>query len=122
MPEQLTLFDPQQFTRRLGYVCDPYWDAIDTPSPQNPDNCVREQASSTTCSRTHFIEQYWVQRKDKKYYYFRYIWMEGRKMRRRHIGSVKSPKALALEQEVRNAIASGKSVSEIVELINGQIP
>ena len=117
MPEQLTLFDPQKFTRRFGYVCDSYWDAIDTPSSQNHDTCVREQVVDDTCSRTHFVEQYWVQRKEKKYYYFRYIWMKGRKMHRRHIGSINSSKAIALVEKVKNAITSGKAPSKILEIL-----
>ncbi len=126
MTEQLTLFDLQQVTSAPVpvYVPDLYWDLIDTPQTQNPDTCVGEQVLDDTapqhdkkCSPTHWIETYWVQRGEKKYYYFRYMWMEGRKIRRRYIGSTSSKKAIAIMEKVRDAIALGKSPQEIVELI-----
>ncbi len=126
MAEQLTLFDLQQVTstRVPVYTPDPYWDSFNTPEPQNPDTYVREQVTdntahehSTNCSRTHFVEVYWVKRKDKKYYYYRYTWMEGRKMHRHHIGSISSKKAIATVERVRKAIAKGAYPQAIVEMI-----
>ncbi|MCV3216678.1 hypothetical protein OGM63_24775 [Plectonema radiosum NIES-515] len=62
-------------------------------------------------------EEYWVERNQKKYYYWRYCWMEGRKIRRCHIGSVRSLKALGNYQAVVRAIARNQSPQEIKKLI-----
>jgi hypothetical protein len=66
---------------------------------------------------THWIEKYWVQRGTNKYWYYRYCWMEGRKKQRRYIGSVNSATAKNKKQMVENAIASGDSPEEIINLI-----
>lgn len=67
---------------------------------------------------THWVEKYWVQRGDNKYWYFRYTWMLGRKLCRHYIGSARSPQALALVAVVKDAIAAGFSPTEIKELIS----
>lgn len=106
-----------------------YWDNIvreavvaDTSNAQKPDNCVREQESNDTLKvapeHIHWTEEYWVQRCGKKYYYWRYCWMEGRKIHHCHIGSVRSLKALGKYQVVLGAIAHQRSSpQEIKQLI-----
>ncbi|OUL36366.1 hypothetical protein BV372_08080 [Nostoc sp. T09] len=66
---------------------------------------------------THWTEEYWTKRGNKKHYYYRYCWMVGRKKHRVHIGSVTSPIAQARREEIDQAIAIGKSPPEIKQLI-----
>lgn len=107
---------------------DPYWDEIvrevvaaDTKYAPKPDNCVREQVVNDTLKvapeQIHWTEQYWVERNHKKYYYWRYCWMEGRKIRRCHIGSVRSHTALLKKEAVVRAIALGQSPQEIKQIV-----
>lgn len=107
---------------------DPYWDYIvreevtaDTSNAPKPDNCVREQVTSDTLKvapeQIHWTEEYWVERNHKKYYYWRYCWMEGRKIRRCHIGSVRSHRALLKKEAVLGAIALGQSPQEIKQIV-----
>ncbi|MCV3213031.1 hypothetical protein OGM63_05730 [Plectonema radiosum NIES-515] len=107
---------------------DPYWDecvkeqvTADTSNAQKPDNCVREQVANDTDKvapeHIHWTEEYWVERNQKKYYYWRYCWMEGRKIRRCHIGSVRSLEALGNYQAIRCAIARNQSPQEVKQLI-----
>ncbi|GAX39364.1 hypothetical protein NIES4075_03170 [Tolypothrix sp. NIES-4075] len=107
---------------------DPYRDgcvgeqvAADISNAPKPDNCVGGQVASDTHKvapqHTHWLEEYWVERNHKKYYYWRYCWMEGRKIRRCYIGSVRSLKALRKYQAVEGAIAQSQSPQEIKQLI-----
>ncbi len=57
---------------------------------------------------THWVEKYWVERSGNRYWYYRYCWMVGRKIHRRYIGSVDSPKSRFKKEEVENAIADGQ--------------
>ncbi|MFN6438806.1 MAG: DUF4102 domain-containing protein [Nostoc sp. DedSLP01] len=66
---------------------------------------------------THWVEKYWVERSTNKYWYFRYCWMFGRKIHRRYLGSVDSPKAKFRKSEIENAIADGQSPQEIEKMI-----
>nr|MDZ8005791.1 hypothetical protein [Nostoc sp. DedSLP05]MDZ8102143.1 hypothetical protein [Nostoc sp. DedSLP01] len=66
---------------------------------------------------THWVEKYWVERSTNKYWYFRYCWMTGRKIHRRYLGSVDSPKAKFRKSEIENAIADGQCPAEIEKLI-----
>lgn len=115
---------------------DPYWDEIvrevvapDASNAQKPNNCVREQVVNDTLKvapeqiqwvapeHIHWTEEYWVERCGKKYYYWRYCWMEGRKIRRCHIGSVRSLKALEKYLKVVGAIALHQSPQEIKQIV-----
>ena len=75
---------------------DPYWDEL-LASEQSTCKTVGEQVTQTTekfahqPEYTHFVEKYWVEKKGEKYWYYRYAWMEGRKLKRKYIGSVNSP-------------------------------
>lgn len=66
----------------------------------------------------HWVETYSPSNCDR-YQYFRYVWMEGQKLRHRHIpgGNINSPQSRAARLFVCCAIASGKSPTEIVSLI-----
>jgi hypothetical protein len=66
---------------------------------------------------THSVEKYWVERGTNKYWYYRYTWMEGRKLHRVYIGSVTSNKAKSKKQAVEKAILDGQSPQEIIALI-----
>lgn len=65
----------------------------------------------------HWVETYSPSNRPQSYY--RYVWMDGRKLRHRHIkgGDIHSTSAIALKAEVESAIASGKSPPEIEQLI-----
>jgi hypothetical protein len=125
MYTQLSLLDllplsPCPYSPILIPEHDPYLDNIvreqvtaDTSNAQKPDNCVREAVTSDTLKvapeHIHWTEEYWVQRCGKKYYYWRYCWMEGRKIHHCHIGSVRSLKALGKYLKVERAIAHAQS-------------
>jgi len=70
---------------------------------------------------THWIEKYWVERGHNKYWYFRYTWMAGRKLNRVYLGSVRSPLVQQKVEQVREAIALGKSPLEIKQLISSPV-
>ncbi|GAX41541.1 hypothetical protein NIES4075_25140 [Tolypothrix sp. NIES-4075] len=66
---------------------------------------------------THWVEKYWVERGTNKYWYYRYMWMEGRKLHRVYIGSITSNKARMKKQAVLEAITDGQSPQEIIASI-----
>lgn len=140
MTEQLTLFNlaPTQVIRT---VSDSYWDEIVKTAPQHNEQvsgttlldtvetCVGEQVTTDTLKTapqhdksekvTHWIEKYWVERSGSKHWYYRYMWMSGRKIQRLYIGSVKSPKAQEKKQAVEIAIADGETPQEIKQMLQG---
>ncbi|MBH8563769.1 hypothetical protein I8748_16485, partial [Nostoc sp. CENA67] len=86
---------------------------------------VREQKPVTQVApeHTHWVEEYWVKRREQKYKYYRYCWMEGRKIRRCHIGggNVRSPIAQRKKADVELAIADGQSPGEIKKIIHSGV-
>ncbi|MEH2210828.1 DUF4102 domain-containing protein [Nostoc sp.] len=66
---------------------------------------------------THWIEEYWVERSSNKYWYYRYCWMQGRKIHRCYLGSVNSKLARHKKADVEVWISDGQSPSEIQKLI-----
>ncbi|MDZ8240588.1 MAG: hypothetical protein RMZ69_26130, partial [Nostoc sp. ChiQUE01a] len=66
--------------------------------------------------------RYWVERGTNKYWYYRYCWMFGRKIHRRYLGSVHSPRAQQKKQAVEEAIADGQSPTEIKQLLRDWQP
>ena len=82
---------------------------------------VREQKSTNQCApeQTHRIEEYWVKRCGKKHYYYRYCWMEGRKIIRCHLGSLRSQQGREKKQAVEFAIADGQTPIEIKQMLRG---
>jgi len=87
------------------------------PDDISLDRCVGEQTKKTAHQHTQFVEEYYVLRYRKPYYYYRYVHMSRRKQYRVYIGSVLSQKAIAIKEKVMEAIASGKSPTEIQQLI-----
>lgn len=100
----------------------------------SPYESVREHVTSDTlkvapqhdgklydhCTEAvHWVEKYWVERVGNKYWYYRYMWMEGRKLHRHYIGSVKSNKANLKKRVVEDAINDGQLVIEIIQLLRG---
>ena len=85
-----------------------------------PDNqVVLEQVleQSAPEQKPHWIESYSPGNK-KAYNYYRYVWMQGRKLRHIHIpGNVNGPTARRNYLEVELAIAMGKAPSVIEQLI-----
>lgn len=132
--KQPTLFDLEAFTKAEAYVHDPFWDEIVAPQDshsvggQNPERdfpykSVGEQVATDTLKSapqhdTHWIEEYWVERCSNKYWYYRYCWMQRRKIHRCYLGSVNSPKAKLRKEEVEIAISDGHSPHEIEKLIH----
>lgn len=66
----------------------------------------------------HWVETYAPSNCDK-YEYYRYVWMEGQKLRHRHIpgGNIHATRATALKNKVDWAIAQKLSPNAIVEII-----
>lgn len=121
MKEQLTLFDLQQYTTPpvIKSVDDDSWDAADSAI-----NTVLEQDKPNTNKsapeQSHWVEKYTVVRYGTEHYYYRYLWMEGRKLHHIHIpgGNWRSPIAIARKVEIETAIASGQSPVDIEKLIH----
>jgi hypothetical protein len=91
---------------------------------EQSEETVREQillADAPAPEQKHWVESYWVRRGNQKYWYYRYVWMQGRKLHHVHIpgGNVKNRKVRATKEMVENAITLGKSPLEIEELIKG---
>jgi hypothetical protein len=138
MTEQLALFNLAP-TQVIKTVTDPYWDEIIKSAPQHSEQvscttgldtvntCVGEQVTTDTLKPApqhdksekvaHWVEKYWVERSGSKHWYYRYMWMSGRKIQRVYIGSVHSPKAQAKKQAVEIAIADGETPQEIQKII-----
>lgn len=80
------------------------------------------EVAPDTVSKTsnHWVEAYAPAKREQKYY--RYVWMEGRKLRHMHIpgGNAKSLEAQALKEIVENAIARGESPAMIEQLIKSR--
>ncbi|MEH2080212.1 MAG: DUF4102 domain-containing protein [Nostoc sp.] len=138
---QPTLFDLEAFTKTSPptpvYAYDPFWDELETVAQnshnvgeqilesESPCKNVGEQVVTDTLKSapqhdTHWIEEYWVERCSHKYWYYRYCWMQGRKIHRRYLGSVNSVIAKNKKADVEIAISDGHSPQEIEKLIRQQ--
>jgi hypothetical protein len=73
----------------------------------------------TIYSGKHWVEPYWVQSNRKKFWYYRYVWMSGKKLYHHHIpgGNVKAQRAIARKLLVEDAIASGYTPEQIMKLV-----
>lgn len=100
MRQQLTLFNLEQFTTQpvINSAYDDSWDKPDsvtntvleqTNDGCNPSSNVLEQATTNTNKsapeHSHWVETYTVVRYGNEHYYYRYLWMEGRKLHHVHI-------------------------------------
>lgn len=101
----------------VGWVIDSQSGAtLKTPAPEQL--FVLEQPPIQSApEQKHWVEIY-TGSKRKAYYYYRYVWMEGRKLHHVHIsGAASSLKAKSTKQLVEDAIAIGNSPTEIIALI-----
>ncbi|BAY34186.1 hypothetical protein NIES2107_60910 [Nostoc carneum NIES-2107] len=95
----------------------------DTPERSNPHFSVLEQATTNTTKsapeQSHWIEKYPVTRYGKEHYYYRYLWMSGRKIHHVHIpgGNIESAIAKSRKSQVESAIADDQTPTEIKQLI-----
>ncbi len=117
--EQKLLFNPDSYSEYS-----PDW-AVDscsgatlkTPAPEQ--KAVLEQPPIPPApEQKHWVESYRPSSR-KTYYYYRYVWMEGRLLKHKHLpgGNNSSPKATAIKELVENAIALGNSPTQIIALI-----
>lgn len=88
------------------------------------DQSVREQHLCKSAPEhkqlgIQWVEEYWVKRSGKQHYYYRFCWMDGRKIRHKHIGggNVNSPTATYRKLIVEASLDTATS-GEIVDLIN----
>lgn len=101
---------------------DSYWDEL-LVELQSTCKSVGEQVSESTDNSvhqqeyTHFIESYWVKRRNNKYWYYRYAWVEDRKICRKYIGSVNSLSKYKCTLMAKEMIEANFSPREIVEAI-----
>lgn len=86
-----------------------------------PEHSILREPCPPAPEHTHWVEKYWVKRGNSKHNYYRYCWMEGRKIHHCHIsgGSITSPLAVQRRAVVETAIADGKLPCEIEKLIRG---
>ncbi|OCQ98969.1 hypothetical protein BCD64_23305 [Nostoc sp. MBR 210] len=91
---------------------------LTTKKRANTNNLVKFPTKKSAPQHdNHWVEKYWVERSGNKYWYWRYMWMEGRKLHRRYIGSITSPKARDRKLAIEEAINFGRSPKEIEKLI-----
>ncbi len=97
---------------------------LKTPAPEHIASALEQLAVlEQTPNQSALIQKHWVETyrpsSRKTYYYYRYVWMEGRQLRHKHLpgGSNSNPKAIALKALVEEAIALGKSPYQIIALI-----
>ncbi|MGB6298338.1 MAG: DUF4102 domain-containing protein [Rivularia sp. (in: cyanobacteria)] len=127
MHQQTELFNLDLYQKvEIDYepIHDPAWDL--SSNAQSTCESVGEQVKEDTKKTahqheresTHWIEKYWVERGSTKYWYWRYTWMNGRKLRRKYLGSVNSARARFKKVMVEEAILDGLSPCEIIEIID----
>jgi hypothetical protein len=129
MTEQLTLFNFPA-TETVKPIHDPYWDEITKQPDQDvgeqpytntsPCDFVGEQVTTDTQKSapqhdTHWIEKYWVKRSGNKYWYWRYMFMTGRKINRVYIGAVGSSRAESKKSAIEVAIEDGRFTPEQIK-------
>jgi hypothetical protein len=94
-----------------------------TPAPEQVNMALEQPSPQAAPEHKHWVEVYSPGKRDR-WSYYRYVWMEGRKLRHRHLpgGNVDSPRAMQLKQRVELAIASGMKPEAIEELIKSCQP
>ncbi len=120
----------QEYEQKLLFNTDTYTDyspdwAVESCSGADYKTAAPEQKAvleqppiPPALIQKHWLETY-CPSKRKAYYYYRYVWMEGRQLKHKHLpgGNTKSDHAIALKEKVEEAIALGKSPQEIIALI-----
>lgn len=129
LPLELPPLQPNPYSPLL----DPYWEELivlehtqleESVLEQNPevapeqDKKLVDSNLAPEHTHCHWVEIYSPSNR-KQHKYYRYSWMEGRKLRHLHIrgGSITNPVALAMKERVELAIASGLSPCEIKQII-----
>lgn len=129
LPLEFPPVQPNPYTPLL----DPYWDELIVLEHTQLEESVLEQEHEevapeqgrcciypTNVAPEHiqWVEVYSPSNR-KKHKYYRYCWMEGRKIRHVHLrgGSVSNPAAIALKERVEMAIATGSSPTEVTALL-----
>lgn len=119
--EQKLLFNPDSYSEYS-----PDW-AVESCSGAEYKTAAPEQKvvleqplTEPAPEQKHWVESYRPSSR-KTYYYYRYVWMEGRILKHKHLpgGNNTSPKAIATKELVENAISLGTSPQEIIALIAG---
>lgn len=112
-------------------LIDPYWDQIivleqaqkqenvleqeqEKNAPEQEKVCIYSNNLAPEHTYCHWVEIYSPSNR-KQHKYYRYCWMEGRKLRHLHIrgGSITNPVASAMKERVELAISSRLSPEEI---------
>lgn len=122
--EQLSFLNaPQQTSSQSQYLC--VGEQVTEDAATNTvGSLVGEQVKQDTKKfapqhdTAHWVEKYWVQRGANKYWYYRYMWMQGRKINRVYIGSTLKPSAQRKKEAVEQAIADGLLPSQIKQMIS----
>ena len=85
------------------------------------NSCSGASLKTSAPEQKHWVETY-SPSKRKAYYYYRYVWMEGRLLKHKHLpgGNNSSPKAKSIKELVEGLIALGKSPTEIITLIQSE--
>ncbi|MGB6302086.1 MAG: hypothetical protein WBF90_38760 [Rivularia sp. (in: cyanobacteria)] len=87
-------------------------------------SCVREQLIDKSAPEhkqlgIQWVEEYWVKRSGKRHYYYRFCWMDGRKIRHKHIGGGNSSNPTATYRKLIVEMSLGtKSTKEMIALID----
>ncbi|XHR80595.1 MAG: hypothetical protein ACFKPT_20335 [Gloeotrichia echinulata GP01] len=115
-PENSESVRPQQITEEFA---DEHYEPDNSQSVR-PQKVTEEFADE----HTHWVQDYWVKRGNKKHHYYRYCWMVGRKKHCIHIGNTSLASAKEKKREVECAmakpaagIADGQSPDEIKKII-----
>jgi hypothetical protein len=88
------------------------------PSATIPKNVNGKQQPEKQDKSNHWVEPYWVKRGNKKHEYYRYCWMIGRKIYRRHIGPIHLTDAKEKQREIRQMIIDGCTSQEITDYLD----
>lgn len=109
-----------EISQKVTGDCLPFVREHDTHTSA-PEHSILDDPCPLAPEHTHWVEKYWVKRGNSKHNYYRYCWMEGRKIHHCHIsgGSTASPLAVQRRAVVETAIADGKLPFEIEKLIRG---
>lgn len=88
------------------------------PVESAPEQTLDLSSQTTTLKQPHWVETYSPSTR-KNHFYYRYCWMEGRKLHHKHVsgGSTASPKANALKEAIEKAIADKRSSQYVLEQI-----
>lgn len=106
---------------RITPIYDPAWDYTECAT-ESPKSVLEQVNSDTKISApeqdSHWIEEYQPSTR-KKYKYFRYCWMVGRKVFHKHIpgGNVNSPLAICRKDDIEYLIKDGCDSTSISQII-----